>query len=464
MTGRASLDRLLASPPALPVVAGLERVAAALREHRVAVVQAPPGSGKTTLVPPCVAALLDERVGGGGRVVVTQPRRIAVRAAARRLAQLLDEPVGETVGYGVRGDRRAGPRTQVEFVTTGVLLRRLQRDPELPGVGAVVLDEVHERQLDADLALALAVDVRAHLREDLLLVAMSATVEAERTAAALGSPGATAPVVDVPGALHPVEVRWCPPPGGVHWADDRGVTPGHLDHVAATVRRAVAEHTGSVLVFVPGAAEVDGVVRRLADLRSGDVPVLPLHGRLPSTEQDRALADGPGRRVVVSTAVAESSLTVPGVRVVVDAGLSREPRTDQRRGLAGLVTVRVSRAGAEQRALEVLGGSGGGPQTGEPGLDPALALDEVAAQVAAVDVRPQPLGLRRGQLAVQERAGAAAEVPDHGATCSTGAPAYRSRPSTGARWASAWRSCVRPRWMRERTVPILTPRTSAISS
>lgn len=344
------LQRLLEQPPDLPVVAGLEQVASALRERGVAVVQAPPGSGKTTLVPPCVAALVDERQGDGGRVVVTQPRRIAVRAAARRLAHLLGEPVGETVGYGVRGERRTGPRTRVEFVTTGVLLRRLQRDPELPGVGAVVLDEVHERQLDADLALALAVDVRAHLREDLLLVAMSATVEAERTAAVLGPAGSPAPVVEVPGALHPVAVDWCPPPGGAHWADDRGVTRGFLDHVAATTRRALAEHTGSVLVFLPGAAEVDGVARRLADVATGGVPVHPLHGRLSSAEQDRALADGAGRRVVVSTAVAESSLTVPGVRVVVDAGLSREPRTDQRRGLAGLVTVRVSRASAEQRA------------------------------------------------------------------------------------------------------------------
>lgn len=349
MTGHDPIDLLLARPPDLPVAAGLGRVAGALREHGVAVVQAPPGSGKTTLVPPCVAALLDD----GLRVVVTQPRRIAVRAAARRLAHLLGEPVGQTVGYSVRGERQGGPRTRVEVVTTGVLLRRLQRDPELPGVGAVVLDEVHERQLDADLALALAVDVRAHLREDLVLVAMSATVEAERTAAVLGPAGSPAPVVDVPGALHPVEAVWCPPPGGAHWADDRGVTRAFLDHVAATTPRAVREHAGSVLVFVPGAAEVDGVVRRLADLAGpagGGVAVHPLHGRLPSAEQDRALDDGPGRRVVVSTAVAESSLTVPGVRVVVDAGLSREPRTDQRRGLAGLVTVRVSRAGAEQRA------------------------------------------------------------------------------------------------------------------
>ena len=333
--------RLLAGPPDLPVVAGLADVTAELRARGVAVVQAPPGTGKTSLVPPTVAAL----VGGSGRVVVTQPRRIAARAAARRIAHLLGEPVGQTAGYVVRGDRRTSAATRIEVVTTGVLLRRLQRDPALPGVAAVVLDEVHERQLDADLGLALLVDVRDNLREDLLLVAMSATVEAERTAALLATP--PAPVVTVPGALHPVTEVWCPLPTGVRRSDDRGVTPRFLDHVAVAVRRALAEQPGDVLVFVPGVAEVSGTVRRLG---GSDADVLPLHGRLTSREQDRALTPGTRRRVVVSTAVAESSLTVPGVRAVVDAGLSREPRTDHRRGLAGLVTVGVSRAAAEQRA------------------------------------------------------------------------------------------------------------------
>lgn len=336
----SAIGRLLAEPPDLPVLGGLPDVAAALLDRGVVVVQAPPGTGKTTLVPPAVAAL------GPGRVVVTQPRRIAARAAARRLAQLLGEPLGATAGYAVRGDRRTGPATRVEFVTTGVLLRRLQRDPDLPGVAAVVLDEVHERQLDADLALALFVDVRAHLRPDLLLVAMSATVEAERTATVLGGEH-PAPVVVVPGALHPVRRVWCALPAGTLRTDDRGVTPAFLAHVVACTRRALAEQPGDVLVFVPGVAEVEAVVRRLV---GADVDVLALHGRLPSAEQDRVLTPGTRRRVVVSTAVAESSLTVPGVRSVVDAGLSREPRTDHRRGLAGLVTVRVSRSAATQRA------------------------------------------------------------------------------------------------------------------
>lgn len=343
------LRNLLAAPPDLPVTAGLAALVEALRTRGVAVVQAPPGTGKTTLVPPAVAEVV------AGRVVVTQPSRIAARAAARRLAHLLGEPVGETVGYSVRGDRRISRRTRVEIVTTGLLLRRIQHDPELAGVGAVVLDEVHERHLDADLTLALLIDVRANLRADLSLVAMSATVEAERTAALLGRGDdpdgpddlVSAPVIRVPGALHPVQAIWCPMPAGVRRTDDRGITPAFHDHLAATVRRALAGHDGDVLVFVPGVAEVEATVRRLAGV---DASVHALHGRLSGAEQDRALSEGPRRRVIVSTAVAESSLTVPGVRVVVDAGFSREPRTDHRRGLASLVTVAVSRAAAEQRA------------------------------------------------------------------------------------------------------------------
>ncbi|MBO1751822.1 ATP-dependent helicase HrpB [Actinotalea sp. BY-33] len=337
------ISRLLADPPDLPVVGGLAALRDALGASGTVVVHAPPGTGKTTLVPPTVAAVVQ------GRVVVTQPRRLAARAAAARLAHLLGEPVGRTVGCTVRGESRTSASTRVEMVTTGVLLRRLQRDAELPGVGAVVLDEVHERHLDADLTLALAVDVRAHLREDLVLVAMSATIEAERTAALLAGavPGVTVPVVGVPGALHPVAEVWAPPPRQIGRLDDRGVTPGFLDHVASTVRRALAEQEGDVLVFLPGAGEVTGVGRRLGGV---EADVRPLHGRLSHREQDLALVLGPRRRVVVSTAVAESSLTVPGVRVVVDAGLARVPRTDHRRGLAGLATVSVSRAGATQRA------------------------------------------------------------------------------------------------------------------
>ena len=252
-------------------------------------VQAPPGTGKTTLVPPAVAAL----VGASGRVVVTQPRRIAARAAARRIAHLLGEPVGQTVGYAVRGDRRTSAATRIEVVTTGVLLRRLQRDPALPGVAAVVLDEVHERQLDADLTLALLVDVRENLRDDLLLVAMSATVEAARTSALLDD----APVVAVSGSLHPVAEVWCPLPTGVRRSDDRGVTPRFLDHVAACVRRALAEQPGDVLVFVPGVAEVSGVVRRLGGVGRRRAPAArAADGGRAGPGADRR-SPPPGRRV-----------------------------------------------------------------------------------------------------------------------------------------------------------------------
>ncbi|GMA31393.1 ATP-dependent helicase HrpB [Litorihabitans aurantiacus] len=337
---------LLAAPPDLPVAAVLPHVATALRERGVAVVHAPPGTGKTTLVPPLVAH------GRAGRVVVTQPRRLAARAAARRLATLLGEEVGGTVGWSVRGERRTSAATRVEFVTTGVLLRRLQSDPELVGTDAVVLDEVHERAIDADLLQAMLHEVRQTLRPDLAVVAMSATLESERLATLWGDDVGPAPEITSPGGLHPVAEVWCPPARPVVRTDDRGTTRAWLDHVAATARRAVVERTGDVLVFVPGVGEVERVVRLLAGVSDGGGPleVLRLHGRLEAGEQDRALRPGRTRRVIVSTAVAESSVTVPGVRVVVDAGLARESRTDPARGLAGLVTVAVSRDGATQRA------------------------------------------------------------------------------------------------------------------
>ncbi|MCU1691381.1 MAG: hrpB, partial [Frankiales bacterium] len=263
------------------------------------------------------------------------------RAAARRMAALLGERPGDRVGHTVRGESTAGPRTRVEVVTTGVLVRRLQRDPELAGVGAVVLDECHERHLDTDLALAFAVDVRAVLRPDLRLLAMSATAQAARLAEALGD----VPVVEATGALHPVEAVWCPPVPPVAPAFGLRVDPRLLDHVADVVRRAHAETSGDLLVFLPGAGEVASVAGRLRGL-----DVVPLHGRLPAAQQDAALQQRAGRRVVLSTAVAESSLTVPGVRVVVDAGLARVPRVDLARGLGSLATVPVSRASAHQRA------------------------------------------------------------------------------------------------------------------
>ena len=337
-----------------PAPSGSDNVAPCL------VLTAPPGTGKTTLVPPLLADVLTNvaaapqrtRERGPGRIVVTQPRRIAARAAARRLADLLGEEVGGTVGYAVRGERRTGPDTRIEVVTAGLLLRRLQRDPELTGVDAVILDEVHERSLDSDLLLALLADARTALREDLTLVAMSATLDADRLRSILGGlSGGAAPLVEVPGRLHPLEEVWAPP-GRTGRLGPRGVPREFLAHVAATVERALAERSGDVLVFLPGAREVDDVVSRLRGAVPAGVDVLPLHGRLPASAQDAALAPSPAgrRRVVVATNVAESSLTVPGVRVVVDSTLAREPRLDVARSMSGLVTVGVSRAAGVQRA------------------------------------------------------------------------------------------------------------------
>ncbi|WP_197320808.1 ATP-dependent helicase HrpB [Saccharomonospora sp. NB11] len=319
--------------PDLPVRTVLDDVGAALDTHGSAVLVAPPGTGKTTLVPLDLARRLGGRSTAPRRVVVAEPRRLAARAAASRMAALLGEPVGETVGYSVRGDRKVSARTRVEVVTSGLLVRRLQNDPELSDTAVVVLDECHERHLDADLLLALLLDVRAGLRDDLRLLTTSATVAAERLATLLDD----APVITAEAPLHPVEV--------VHRPPDRGERVETC--VARTVHTALRKHDGDVLVFLPGVAEIDRVAERLDGL---DADVLPLHGRLSPQRQDTALTPGPRRRVVLSTAVAESSLTVPGVRIVVDSGLARVPRVDHRRGLPGLATVRVSRAVAEQRA------------------------------------------------------------------------------------------------------------------
>ncbi|GAA1562813.1 ATP-dependent helicase HrpB [Dactylosporangium maewongense] len=298
------------------------------------VLVAPPGSGKTTLVPGVLAGAFE------GRVVVAEPRRIAARAAARRMAELRGERVGESVGYSVRGDRRVGPGTRVEVVTTGLLVQRLLADPELAGVGTVMIDECHERHLDTDLALGFLVESRQTLRPELRLLATSATADTLRLAELL-----EAGVVAADGSPHEVAVVWCPPERPVRPPHGLKVDPAFLDHVAAVVRRAWRETAGDLLVFLPGAAEIASVRGKLADL-----PTDVLHGRLPAAAQDAAIRAGDRRRVVLATAVAESSLTVPGVRVVVDAGLARVPRTDHARGLGSLATVRAAKASTVQRA------------------------------------------------------------------------------------------------------------------
>ncbi|MEU9334782.1 ATP-dependent helicase C-terminal domain-containing protein [Streptomyces sp. NPDC048290] len=328
---------------ALPVRAVLPTLTGAMEGPGAAVLVAPPGTGKTTLVPLALAGLLDGDA-SARRVVVAEPRRIAARAAARRMAWLLGERVGGRVGYTVRGERVVGSDPRVEVVTTGVLLQRLQRDPELPGVDVVVLDECHERHLDADTAAAFLWDVRQALRPELRLVAASATTDAEGWARLLGD----APVVAAEGVSHAVETVWAPPARGVRPPHGMRVDPALLAHVAAVVRRALGERSGDVLCFLPGVGEISRVAGLLGDL--GPVEVLQVHGRAPAAVQDAVLAPGRGRRVVLATSVAESSLTVPGVRVVVDAGLAREPRVDHARGLSALTTVRASQASGRQRA------------------------------------------------------------------------------------------------------------------
>ncbi|MFE9856073.1 ATP-dependent helicase HrpB [Streptomyces sp. NPDC005780] len=326
----------------LPVRTAVPALRQALDDRGVVVLCAPPGTGKTTLVPLVLAGLTGD--GPVRRVVVAEPRRIAARAAARRMAWLLGERPGERVGFTVRGERVTGPDTVVEVVTTGVLLQRLQRDQELAGVDAVIIDECHERHLDADTVAAFLLDVREAIRPDLRLVAASATTDAEGWARLLGD----APVIEAQGVSHPVEVVWAPPVRPVRPPHGMRVDPALLTHVASVVRRALAEREGDVLCFLPGVGEIGRVAGQLSGVAA---EVLQVHGRAPAAVQDAVLAgSSDGRRVVLATSVAESSLTVPGVRTVVDSGLAREPRTDHARGLSALTTVRASQAAGRQRA------------------------------------------------------------------------------------------------------------------
>ncbi|MFJ2542890.1 ATP-dependent helicase HrpB [Microbacterium sp. NPDC087589] len=332
----------------LSFAAALDELSAELDTSTSVVVSAPPGTGKTTLVPPLLASR------SAGRVIVTQPRRVAARAAARRLAQLDGSPIGTRVGFTVRGERSAGPQTRVEFVTAGVLLRRMIDDPGLDGVDAVIIDEVHERALETDLLIGLLSEVR-ELRDDLAVVAMSATLDAMRIAAVLGTDHRPAPVVDHDVPAFPLAEVWAPSP--TPRLDERGVTWGFLDHVARTTASAALDLRGEnpdadVLVFAPGAREVAEIARRVRDA-SDAFDVRELHGQIPAAEQDAVIrgrrpSDPP--RIIVTTSLAESSLTVPGVRLVVDSCLSRHPQRDATRGMTGLVTTAASRSSCVQRA------------------------------------------------------------------------------------------------------------------
>ncbi|AVO39820.1 ATP-dependent helicase HrpB [Pukyongiella litopenaei] len=324
--------------PALPIDDILPGLLDALRGHGRAVLQAPPGAGKTTRVP---LALLDAGL-TGGRIVMLEPRRLAARAAAERMAQTLGEAAGQTVGYRMRGAAKVSAATRIEVVTEGILTRMLQSDPELSGVGAVIFDEFHERSLNADLGLALCLEVAAALRDDLILLAMSATLDAAPVAGLM-----QAPLITSEGRGHPVETRWLdhPLPPGTR-------REGALADLVVRAETETRETGGGMLVFLPGAGEI----RRVQALVSGRLPancvVRPLYGALPFAEQQKALAPASARdrRIVLATSIAETSLTIPDIRVVVDGGQARRARFDPGSGMSRLVTERVTRAEATQRA------------------------------------------------------------------------------------------------------------------
>ena len=322
----------------LPVEDVVDDLRTSLRTAHGAVLVAPPGAGKTTLVP---LRLIDEPWVAGRRIVMLEPRRLAARAAARRMATLLDEDVGATVGYQTRDERRIGPDTRIEVLTEGVLTRRLQNDPALEGTALVIFDEVHERNVPTDLGLAFLLDARRTLSSDVRILAMSATPQVSTFVSVLGD-GADVPVITSDGRMHPVDVRFVP----------RGRDERLENSVAATVTAALRDDEGDVLVFLPGIGEINRCAEVLRARVPADVRVHRLAGALPFDEQDAALAPSPigARRVVLSTDIAESSLTVDGVRIVVDAGLARVPRLDPRTGLTEIVTVTSSRASADQRS------------------------------------------------------------------------------------------------------------------
>ncbi|MEQ1937042.1 ATP-dependent helicase HrpB [Mesorhizobium sp. CN5-321] len=321
--------------PRLPVSEVLPALRAALEQQGAAVLVAPPGAGKTTLVP---LALLDAAWRGEGRIVLLEPRRLAARAAARRMAALLGEEVGETVGYAMRMENRTSRRTRILVVTEGVLSRMILVDPELAGVAAVIFDEFHERSLDGDFGLALALDIRGALRPDLRLVVMSATLDGARVGTLLSG----APVLESAGRAYPVDIRY----------RERAAGEPIEDAMAKAVRAALGDEAGAVLAFLPGQREIERTAERLQGRLPADTDLVTLYGQLDAKAQDAAIRPPPAgrRKVVLATAIAETSITIDGVRVVIDSGLSRLPKYEPASGLTRLETVRVSRASADQRA------------------------------------------------------------------------------------------------------------------
>lgn len=337
----------------LPIEDRLNALRAALRHGHV-ILQAPTGSGKSTGVP---IALLHEDWLGAGRILMLQPRRPAARMVAARMAALLGEALGERVGYQIRFERKIGPRSRIEVITEGILTRRVQSDPTLEGVGLLIFDEFHERSLQSDLGLALALDLVDGLRPDLRLLIMSATLEAESLARHLRQAMGSATIIRSEGRRFPVEIQYAERalstnPGR---SNSGRASSGHadvVDAVVSAVRSALTRHTGDILVFLPGTGEINRCIARLGEQVGEGIRILPLHGSLPTDQQENALVPGDGstRRVLVSTDIAETSLTIPGIQVVIDSGLARKPRFDPGSGLTRLVTEPISRASADQRA------------------------------------------------------------------------------------------------------------------
>lgn len=318
----------------LPIDAVLDDCRAALQSQSRAVLVAPPGAGKTTRVP---LALMHESWAAGGKIIVLEPRRIAARAAAERMASTLAEKLGDSIGLRARLSSRTGPKVRVEVITEGVFTRMILDDPELKGVNAVLFDEFHERSLDADLGLALALDASDGLRPDLRILVMSATLDGARVAKLLGD----APVIQSQGRAYPVAIKYL------------GRSPARIDDdVTDAILRAVRDETGSILAFLPGQGEILRVADRLAEkIRDPAIDIAPLYGALPPAAQDLAIspARAGGRKIVLATSIAETSITIEGVRVVIDSGLQRLPRFEADVGVTRLETVRVSRAAADQR-------------------------------------------------------------------------------------------------------------------
>lgn len=367
----------------LPVVEVLPALKAALQSHDAVVLEAPPGAGKSTVVP---LALLSEPWLQNRKILMLEPRRLAARAVAERMARSLNEKVGETVGYRMRLDTKVGPSTRIEVVTEGVLVRLLQDDPALEGAGLVIFDEFHERNLQSDLGLALLRDACATLETDIRVLVMSATLDTQSLRTYLQD----APCITAAGRQYPVEVR--------HVGEGLPLMPdeGLERRIASVIHRALGETEGDLLIFLPGAAEIRRLAALLGEMPS-QVCVLPLYGELSATEQDAALTPAPPgtRHVVLATNIAETSLTLPGVRVVIDSGLVRRSKFDPATGMSRLDTVRISRASADQRA-----GRAGRVAPGicyrlwSAGVERSLAA-HTPAEISDADLAPLVLELAR---------------------------------------------------------------------